>query len=453
MRMLSYRGPCAAGGVSSSLTQIFDYQRSDDEWWFIHDDSLHLRNKFEQEVGFSLDAELVSKHYRYCNNYLWPLLHDLPEFATYSENERSAYHDFNAIVSFLLKARCKAGFEDCFVNDYQFAITPKLLSSHSNSYVFWHVPWPGDVPVEHVEALIEVALGLLGARVIGFHTDVYLKNFFRFVACHLPSYRVNYRDKSIASTNKGIVRQTQFVVAPLGIDADRWNSLSWSDKSDHATIVGANSLPYVLSVDRVDYTKGIIQRLEAINCFFDMFPQWREKVTFVQLGTRSRPGLVPFDRYWEACRERYLKINQSFSSKDWKPIIWTDAPRTAEQVASLYSNANVMLVSPLRDGLNLTAKEFVACQKSKPGVLALSDGAGVWSEIGGDCVDIKPDDTADFAYAISKSLQMDRGERSRRMKRMKQAVSQNTLASWWSSFDEVCDLTKRERGKLLARGR
>jgi len=417
MQIVSYRGPTQPGGVSNALTQIDVLQKQQSNWFFISDHQLWMKKKDQNQPIYSFDRTIQRNHYFYCNNFLWPVMHDMPELARYSLVERLHYKVFNSTIALNLNRPNHRENEAYFVNDYQLALVPKFLNVNQNKYIFWHIPWPKNVWPQHVDALSEIAESLLEANAIGFHTQEYRNNFENFLDQHLPF----------------ATARAKLLVLPLGIDNRFWQNSATQDHLRQAT----NGLPYVLSVDRVDYTKGVRERLLAINHFFKSNPEWTQKIVFVQQCTRSRPGLGEFDKYWNECKSIYKSINSIYSTEAWKPILWTDKPSSPTELASNYANAAIMLVNPLKDGLNLTAKEFVASQQSDPGVLFLSNGAGVWSELGNHCLSVNPKDTHSFAHKILYGLNMSIQEKKRRQQLLKNCVAANTLSMWWQNFVEL----------------
>lgn len=456
MRIVSYRGPHEPGGVSSALTRIFETHVADGDWWFVADGAISRKTSQSDSLdAFEVCNQLRSGHYQYCNNFLWPVLHDLPQYAHYSPHERLCYHGFNSAFAHNLNAQP----DETFVNDYQFALLPALVQ-HSAT-VFWHIPWPAKVAHRHVPFIRELALALLNCRVVGFHTDEYVSNFLRFVAVSLPQYVIDRQMKIIygpvghrvnsreGNGRHGSPSATVVKAAPLGINAQYWKTLANNgpyaqatvDRSignrlieDRMTVDLSDGDPCILSVDRADYTKGVIERLEAIERFFQLHPQWRERVQFRQIVTRSRNGLPEFDRYFEQCAQMVAAINARLSFNGWSPISWQTSPVEPAELAVLYRSAAVMLVNPVRDGLNLTAKEYIACQGDRPGVLALSAGAGVASELGRYVVAINPGDKDDFANAIARCLTMSEFEKHAKMSMLKAKLLENSLSGWWASM-------------------
>lgn len=431
MQMLSYRGPSAAGGVSNTLTHIFAKECSSMDWWYFSGNDLRKKSTRQELSIQSMNETMRQSHYRYCNNFLWPVLHDLPQFAHYCEIERQYFRSFNASTAARIR-ESTAAQDNWFINDYQFTLVPKFLQPGSSSFVFWHVPWPKYVYEEHIPQMAELAISLLSAQAIGFHTREYLDNFFNFVRANLKQFTVHPASDSI-SLHRGMRARahiTKFIVAPLGIDASAWREMS----KNQAHFNNPSGVPYVLSVDRCDYTKGIRERLYAIEEFFQHHPQWLSNISFVQIGTKSREGLPEFDRYWQDCRQHAKAINSRWAIDKWQPLIWIENPMRGAELATLYAHAELMVVSPLRDGLNLTAKEFAACQHSKPGALLLSPSAGVWTELKEGCVELHPTDRVSFANSIASALHMSETEKYRRSYWLRSRLETNTLADWWAYF-------------------
>lgn len=198
MDVVSYRGPGQAGGVSSGLETAWrNQQTADVSWWFLGDDALKFLTPSAAEAKFvtQLTDPVVKGHYAYCNELIWPLMHDLPEYASYNPENRRHYKRFNTIFAQYINFE-RATKKRYFVQDYQLALLPRLLSVQGGrSNIFWHIPWPTNVKEEYVEAIAEIATGMLSADSIGFHTAEYADNFMQFVAEHLPiQYQLQRQD-------------------------------------------------------------------------------------------------------------------------------------------------------------------------------------------------------------------------------------------------------------------
>ena len=460
MDVISYRGPGVAGGVSSAIGNAWKNQSIRlSKWWYINNSALEAisavgaeNSKFISELPNSL----IGGHYRYCNEFIWPVMHDLPQYAVYSAEDQEQFNAFNKVVAKQIDAQSPAQ-QKFFIQDYQLSLNSKLLALEGHRAVmFWHVPWPKYVPAQYSVPICELVRGILGASVLGFHTKEYTENFIDFVNMHLPEYRVNRtamtvelrdvnelrssRRQGMCSVRNSSTRNcTQLIVRPLGVDLSYWaESKSTGLKMDVKTEWQelANST-FVLSVDRVDYTKSVLDRFQIINSFFEEHPHWIGTLSFVQVCGRVRAGLAAFDHYWNDCRSLAEEINTKRQQDGWQPIKWIDRTLSSEELAYLYTNANSMLVNPIRDGLNLTAKEFVACQGNQAGVLLLSSGAGAFHELGEFTLRVSPNDHASTIDSLARSLTMPLKERQERMLAMKTSLAENQLLDWWSTFSTM----------------
>jgi len=446
MNILSYRGPGKAGGVSGALARIVD-GTSDRliRWWYLNENGLASKTGREdlQHVK-AIPRNIVEGHYRHCNNFLWPVLHDMPERAIYSPGDRQSYRLFNQLFALnILQAKDKSDHNYFFVQDYQLALQPPSLAYGINSVVntFWHIPWPHFVERAHLKPLVEIAEALLDSNKLGFHIDEYALNFMNFVRLHLPQYEVDFDTRQIVPIKTKLLNSdrlvfSQVVVCPLGLDWDFWRQNANLEETVGlgSTIIEACSKPYILSVDRADYSKGILQRIAAIDHLFEEKPSLIGKITFVQVCQPSRIGLIQFDRYWRQLQKALHDLNSRWQKPGWQPLVWEAEPVAPADLAWLYKNATAMLVSPIRDGLNLTAKEFVACSNKDDGLLLLSAGAGVWQEIGDMAITIDAHAPIVAAQQIARSLSIAKPERIRRMAGLKARIKANPLEVWWRNF-------------------
>jgi len=460
MKIVSYRGPGSAGGLSAAVGQAWrEYVNTVDSWCHIQKDGLQiLSHSQQQQPAVPLPQGLIGGHYQYCNEFLWPLMHDLEEHATYVPEHNRHYEQLNSIIGRTVSA--SSADSNYFIHDYHFALLPRLLpqSKQARSAIFWHIPWPEAVTNwSYIMPLADIARGMLGANVIGFHTQEYATRFMRFVEYNLPRFVCDWERMLIKSSQYGSGQEskdfraqqiTEIVVAPLGIDFTYWSSLA--NQNDNSAPVPLFDRPYILSVDRVDYTKGVHKRLQAIDCFFERFPQWQQKVIFVQACGRTRPGIAAFDNYWHQCQQLGTRIEEKWSRPEWSPLVWLQSALSTKQLAPIYRQAEVMLVNPIKDGLNLTAKEYIACQGNKPGVLALSPGAGVWQELGHYCLPVHPEEPEQMAQAINKALSLGDSEKMLRMSLLSDKVQANNLADWWYSMtNKLAVKTEKEVAPLI----
>jgi trehalose 6-phosphate synthase len=430
MDIVSYRGPGKGGGVSPALSGIWrKYAPAHALWWHLEGSKVvHERAGAQARPVGEIPAELVAGHYRYCNDFLWPVMHDLPQFAKYSPADRHLYRQFNWALAFniaSIRSRVNPIF---FIQDYQLSYLPQYFHDgfKLDSMVFWHIPWPRQVSCAQLNMVAEVAAGMLLARVIGFHTSEYVCNFVSFVKQHLRR-----------SYERLLAGDVELLVCPLGIDQQYWEKMAVGSQE-----ISLPECELVLSVDRADYTKGVLERLAAIDLLFENNRQLLGKVSFVQVSARTRPGLSAFDSYWSKCLASAQRLMDKWSLPDWSPLVWLTEPLSNEQLASLYRRAEYMLVNPLRDGLNLTAKEFVACRShAHPGVLMLSPEAGAWQELKGAALAVNPFSPEQMSRQLMLALTMSADERQARAHLARQKLAGNSLESWWRTFEHT-DLQK-----------
>lgn len=477
MNILSYRGPGAGGGVSSALSRLMNrlsgltsgYAETLNSyplrWW--HLEGSDIKDSFGHEFISRPNPEVIAGHYRYCNEFLWPVLHDMPEYAAYSDIDRVSYAEFNQyFVRVLKRARRQSFLErkwrSFFVHDYQLAFLPSLLRraglSSLQISIFWHIPWPRKVEECHRQEIFELAQGLLESDVIGFHTYEYAFNFLDFVEGQLPGVELDRSSLSLKLACRRIVR---IKVMPLGLDLDFWaraQSHLFKEKTLEENSFCQNSSPkilaarfgrYVLSVDRCDYTKGVLPRLAAIESFFQRFPEEKGKLTFVQICQRTRNGLPSFDQYYSRCISQAEDLNNRLGDESWRPLVWVKETVSQESLIDLYRHASVMLINPIRDGLNLTAKEF-ACScadLSSPGALLLSRGAGVFHELGKYTTEVEPEDCRQMSTAVKQALLMPESARRQAISLMKKKLEENTLEDWWHAFT-FAELACSERSEF-----
>ena len=422
MHIVSYRGPAEPGGVSRLIEAGLIHNKNN-YWWHMNSQQMHLRHKNKLSNMGVITPDLVEGHYRYANEFLWPLFHDRPDLAKYETIAHQKFAAFNmAFAWHLLHSENSAG--DIFINDYQFALLPELLHNRQTNLVhFWHIPWP-KVDIHHpfTEFLLEIARSLLSNRRLGFHTQKYIDNFLDFVDTWMPDAKILPGHPSRVQSAKGI---TELFVNPASVDLGLWEK--------RASIAAPPTIPceYILSVDRADYAKGILERIAAIREFFAQRPDQKGKIQFVFICQRSRSGLEAFDRYWEQCRSEFEQLSKELSTATWAPVLWIDRPMDQEELAGWYAKARALLVNAPVDGLNLTAKEFVVCSQHKNPSLILSTGAGAWQELHNDVVSIWDTDPAGIARSIIYALNEYPFANQSKMRYLKATVRKHNLNSWW----------------------
>ncbi len=382
---------------------------------------IHLSK--EEEEGY---------YYGFSNEALWPLCHLTHHRPLFEEKDWLYYNEVNRKFAREIVSECNKERPFILVQDYHFTLLPKFIKELRPDAVvglFWHIPWPNPEAFQVCPWKREILEGMLGADFIGFHLQSYCNNFLDTVNS-LLRVRIDWDRFAVLQEKHATV------VKPFPIGVQPWSERQALQEEDFFRIASKyrqeldlKNTRIVVSVDRLDYTKGIPERLAAIDRFFEKYPSFKEKVVFVQLAAPSRIHIPSYRELVKEIEETTDKINWKHRSKSWQPILFLKEHHNAQTVYTFLRMADVCLVSSLADGMNLVAKEFVAAREAGDGVLILSEFAGVAREFQ-EALQINPHAKADFAETIRIALEMPLGEQKRRMARMKAQVAENNVYKW-----------------------
>lgn len=386
---------------------------------------------------FYTPRDLKYYYYGTCNDTLWPLLHGFGETARHDEMSWQVYEEVNARVAEAIIAVYQTG-DTIWIHDYQMLLVAKYVRAklpEATIGFFLHIPFPPfDVlrMLPQRDALIEA---MLQNDLLGFHTYDYVQNFLDSVwrltgATHHLGH--------IRTTNR-LVRVDAF---PLGIDYPRYAKAARKvavQREVKKLRRGIGKRTMLLSLDRLDYTKGIRQRLEAFALLLERYPQYRNKVTLVLVLAIVRPKVVLFQKLKQQIDRLIGQINGTYGGINWTPIRYVVQTLNFDQLTALYAAADVTLITPLKDGMNLVAKEYVATRQDGHGVLVLSEMAGAAEELG-EAVLINPYNKTVFADSIHEALSMPTSERRWRMRKMQERLARYPTQRWvddfmWTLFD------------------
>lgn len=390
-----------------------------------------------------LSEEAVnSYYYGFSNQVLWPLCHEFPDRVETGLNNFEWYRTVNERFA---EAVSEHATDDSviWIQDYHFALAPRMIRDDvppsATIAHFWHIPWPCPQTFQHCPAGKQILEGLLGNDLLGFHVDQYATLFLECVDQFVSDAVVDH-DRNLVRHNG---ETTQLVTCGMGVDADTYDQNARSVDDDQLTTllerydIPADSV-IGLGVDRLDYTKGIPERLAAIERFLEHNPEWHESFTFVQKATPSRTGIPAYQQLGELVRSEVRRINSRFATDDWQPVIYTEDYISHEGLCALYRRADVMVVSPLLDGMNLVAQEYVAASVGGDGVLLLSSRTGAHERLGTNTLTIDPTDTDAFASQLEAAVSMPAEERQRRMNTLRNRVFGADLESWMQTqFDWI----------------
>ncbi len=393
-----------------------------------------------------LDAADVEGYYHgFANSALWPLCHMLLQHYTFREEYWERYEAVNARFAEAVAEECRRAAHPPVVwtQDYHFALAPAMLRERLTAdgtvrraflHHFWHIPFPAPdlfnlLPSPAQSAVLE---GMLGNDLIEFHTERHAMNFMDCVATFVEGAQVR-REHHFVRYQGRTVRVGAF---PISVDAAQYERLAREGAGQAAELrarYASGGRTLAVSVDRIDYTKGIPERLRALDTLWAGAPDLREKLTILLVGTPSRSEIASYQAIEAEVEELVTGINERWGTPGWTPIVYLHKNVPAAELAAMYRAADLCLVSSLQDGMNLVAKEFVACNVDEHGVLVLSRLTGAAEEIYG-AVLINPFNVDGFVQGLRDAITMPAAERRRRMRGMRDQLKRATIFDWLESI-------------------
>ena len=446
----------SAGGLATGLASLkVDYEKHWIGWPGVTPEN----EKVEQNIQRKLEGDNIHplfltehdmEHYYkgFSNGTIWPLFHYFANKADYDREDWEVYQKVNQRFCDLVVKL--AGPNDIiWVHDYQLMLLPEMLRERlpdAQIGFFLHIPFPSYEIYRTLPWRKELLKGLLGADLIGLHTSNYMRHFVSAV------YRVLGYESNLGAIDLGI-RVVQVDTHPMGIDYDKFQQSGESQEvqkhvQEFQKELGEYQL--ILSVDRLDYSKGILQRLKGFDQFLTQYPEYIEKVSLMLVVVPSRDDIGEYQQLKEEIDKMAGHINGKYSTIHWMPIQYYYRAFPFEQLTAMYQMADVALLTPFRDGMNLIAKEFVATKTNPRGVLILSEMAGTAMELP-QAVTINPNDLNDIAQAIHTALTMPEEEQTERLLLMKQRLRKQTVQTWANDFinqlGSIYELQKERKKK------
>jgi alpha,alpha-trehalose-phosphate synthase [UDP-forming] len=388
-----------------------------------------------------LSEQEESQYYEgFSNEGLWPLCHIAHTRPIFRATDWECYQLVNQRFADALLEEMKDSPDPVvFVQDYHLALLPSLIKKErpdARVAIFWHIPWPNPEAFGICPWQAELLDGLLGADLIGFHIPLHCHNFIATVDRAFEARTDNDHLSVIRHGHTSVIRPYPVSVAFDGAmrPAATWDGEAMADERDAArrrllSEFGVRAETLALGVDRLDYTKGIVERLEAIGQLLEEHPWYRERLTMVQIAAPSRTRIPSYAELRRRVLETVARINARYQTAHWRPIVLIERQCNHEEVSHWYRAADVCLVTSLHDGMNLVAKEFVAARDDDDGVLVLSKFTGAAVELR-DALLINPYDVVGVAEAIRAGLEMSREERRDRMERMRRQVMEYNIYMW-----------------------
>jgi len=391
--------------------------------------------------NYHLKRVWLSKHledayyYGFANSALWPLCHVAYRRPVFRQEHWEAYREVNRIFADRVAREIQSDAAFVFVQDYHFALLPQILRARCPRAViaqFWHIPWPNPEVFRICPWKEEILEGLLGNDILGFHIRYHCDNFIATVDRELEA-RPD-REATAIVYRRHLTKVRSF---PISIDFEDISRRAGS--ADIKRLMGVIRRQYHLSdkvvlgvgVDRIDYTKGLPERLEALDRLFARHPEYRGRVVFFQVGSPSRTHIDEYRRLNEEIDERVAALNRKYARGEWRPVIFVRKHFGLPMLLALYRLAHFLVVSSLHDGMNLVAKEFVAAQVDSHGVLLLSRFTGAARELR-DALIVNPYAPDELAAEIRRAIEMEPMEIRRRMGRLRALVREHNIY-WWAT--------------------
>ncbi|MDD1757107.1 MAG: bifunctional alpha,alpha-trehalose-phosphate synthase (UDP-forming)/trehalose-phosphatase, partial [Methanotrichaceae archaeon] len=409
-----------------------------------------LFSEFNSYPIFLSDSTMDKFYNGFCNKTIWPLFHYFTSNVAYDENNWIYYKKVNRSICDVVMQILRPD-DIVWIHDYHLMLLPKLIKDRVPSVpigFFLHIPFPSFevfrlLPSNWRKEILE---GLLGADLIGFHTQDYTQYFLR---CVLRILGYEHSTGQIIANNH-LVKADTF---PMGIDFQKYfdaaNCPEVQKEKDELKRIFAEG-KVILSIDRLDYTKGIISRLQGFETFLENNPQWQGKASLVIIVVPSRTKVDHYQQMRKQIEELVSRINGRFGSFNWIPILYHYKFIPFPKLIALYSISNVALITPLRDGMNLIAKEYLASKTDGKGVLIISEMAGASKEVR-EALIINPNDINEIAISLKDALEMPEDEQVRRNQIMQYRLKHHNIYRWANDFIQAL-LSIKEKERSLEYG-
>ena len=449
----------SVGGLATGLSS---FSKTHESLWFgfpgINAENLttddkkiikdRLINDFKSYPVFLTNNEVKMYYNGFSNKTIWPLFHYFQVYTDY-DSETWKYYKLVNEKFFDELIRVVNNGDIIWIHDYQLMLLPKLIKDkfpEARIGFFLHIPFPSYEIFRLLPWRKEILEGILGSDLVGFHTFSYARHFLssvqRVLGYEHIFNQINTSERSI-----------KVDIFPMGIDYDKFANAPKDSKVKREISIIQRDLKkqkIILSIDRLDYTKGIIQRLESFDLFLTKYPEYIGKVTLIMVAVPSRTKVDRYSNLKNIVDETVGRINGKYSQIGWTPVWYLYRSLPFYNLSALYSMSDVALVTPLRDGMNLVAKEYIASRLNKKGVLIVSEMAGVAEELG-EAMSVNPNDKEGIAEAIYTALNMSIEEQQHRIKLMQERLKRNDVFKWASQFIERLQNTKNIQEKLMVR--
>ncbi len=432
----SYNFFPSEGGLATGLGSI--YQQGDNIWigWpglevSDEEQQIKVREKLRPmklQPVFLTQKEISEYYEGFSNEILWPVFHYYAStYANYKQSNWDYYQEVNKKFSDAVLSIAGPG-DTIWIHDYQLLLLPGLIRAKRPDLTigfFLHIPFPSYEMFRLIPWRAELLEGITGADLVGFHTYDDVQHFLNAATRILP---LNSSSNILTVDDRPVVAEA----FPMGIDFDKYSALP-KETAVQQQIIQLKSLfknnKLILSVDRLDYSKGILQRLQAFELLLELHPEYLGKVVLYMIVVPSRDTVPQYKELRDAIDKKVGNINSIYRTMDWSPVLYFYRSFPIETISALYHRADIALVTPMRDGMNLVAKEYVASRTENDGVLVLSEMAGASKELI-DALIVNPNNIGDMTRSMVRALNMPQEEQETRMRLMRSIVSRFSIFHW-----------------------
>ena len=396
-----------------------------------------------------LEQEEINNFYEgFSNETLWPVFHYMAVYARYEQIYWDAYYRVNEKFRDLILSVAQPD-DVIWIHDYQLLLLPGMIRQAQPDIsigFFLHIPFPSFELFRLIPWRAELLEGMLGADLLGFHTFDDSRHFINAVTRILP---INASANVLMVNDRAVIAET----FPMGIDYDKYASMVGDievQQQLQQLEENFHGIKMILTIDRLDYSKGILQRLQAFELFLQLYPEYAEKVVLYMIVVPSRDNVPQYIALRDEIDKLVGGINARFRTINWHPVHYFYRSFPIETLSALYNFADICLVTPMRDGMNLVSKEYVASRTQNNGVLILSEMAGASKELI-DALIVNPNNIGAITRAIEEALIMPLPEQYRRMKQMRQVVAKFNISHWVKLFMDRLQEVKQIQQSMLAR--
>ena len=436
----SYEFINSSGGLATGMDSI--HSKKDTLWigWpGIAEDELNKNilndlNQFLDTKNFKAvnlnKKEIKDFYYGLSNKSLWPLFHYFIEYSVFDKSNWDSYKKVNDKFAKCIIENYKEG-DLIWIHDYQLMLCPKMVRDLlPNSIIgfFLHIPFPSFEIFRIFPWRVELLKGILGADLVGFHTYNYQRHFLSSVK------RILMANVKINRVSVG-TRQVVVNTFPMGIDFEKYNNSAkeYFNKNHNYFEKNSRNVKNILTIDRLDYTKGIVQRIKAFEIFLDTYPEYLERVKLIMLSVPSRENVSDYKKLKKETDEIVGRINGKYTTVTWTPISYYYRSMSFNQLIELYMKSDIAMITPVRDGMNLVAKEYIATRVNGDGVLILSEMAGASKELF-EAIQINPFDLNNMSESIYRALTMPKEEQIKRNLSMQNRIKRYNVELWANEF-------------------